>query len=87
MHCGPLSSGTSTLQSQAPVLHQLCANACMQLIMMFNVSMMHIQDTRDHSALITACRKRRKGSTKRRAVRSLEANQVLQPEEHHLTET
>lgn len=50
MHCGPLSGGTSTLQTQAPVLHQLCANACMQLIMMFNVSMMHIQDTRDHSA-------------------------------------
>ena len=37
--------------------------------------------------LMTACRKGRRGSTKRRGVRSLEANQVLQPEQHHLTET
>ncbi len=34
---------------------------------------------------MTVCRKERRGSTRRRGVRSLEANQVLQPEEYHQT--
>ncbi len=37
------------IQIQAPMLQQLCANACMQLIMMSEVCAMHMQGTHDHN--------------------------------------